>query len=161
MAEALEKWPEGLVQQLLPRIYQIIKEIDNRLRSYVWESTHDAGYVERTAVIADGVVKMANLCVAACHSVNGVSALHSQILKDSVFNDFYRLTPDKFTNVSNGIAHRRWLCQANPELMPDKLCQLFGVGNRLETTEREMKKKQLPMEEETAQAEEAEPHENQ
>ena len=116
MAEALEKWPEGLIKQILPRIYQIIKEIDNRLRSYVWESTHDAGYVERTAVISAGVVKMANLCVAACHSVNGVSALHSQILKDSVFNDFYRLTPDKFTNVTNGIAHRRWLCQANPAL---------------------------------------------
>ncbi len=116
MAEALEKWPESLIRQLLPRIYQIIKEIDNRLRSYVWESTHDAAYVERTAVIAEGVVKMANLCVAACHSVNGVSALHSQILKDRVFNDFYRLTPDKFTNVTNGIAHRRWLCQANPEL---------------------------------------------
>ena len=116
MAEALEKWPESLIQKLLPRIYQIIKEIDNRLRYYVWESTHDAAYVERTAVISGGVVKMANLCVAACHSVNGVSALHSQILKDSVFNDYYRLTPDKFTNVTNGIAHRRWLCQANPEL---------------------------------------------
>lgn len=116
MAEALEKWPEDLMQRIVPRIYQIIKEIDNRFRSYVWETTHDAAYVERTAVIAGGVVKMANLCVAACHSVNGVSALHSQILKDSVFNDFYRLTPDKFTNVTNGIAHRRWLCQANPEL---------------------------------------------
>ncbi|MCH5197487.1 MAG: glycogen/starch/alpha-glucan phosphorylase [Oscillospiraceae bacterium] len=116
MAEALEKWPEGLIKQILPRIYQIIKEIDNRLRHFVWESSHDASLVERTAVISDGVVKMANLCVAACHSVNGVSALHSDILKDSVFNDFYRLTPDKFTNVTNGIAHRRWLCQANPAL---------------------------------------------
>jgi starch phosphorylase len=127
MAEALEKWPESLLQKLLPRIYQIIKEIDNRLRSYVWESTHDAAYVERTAVIADGVVKMANLCVAACHSVNGVSALHSQILKDSVFNDYYRLTPDKFTNVTNGIAHRRWLCQANP-LLTAYLTDKIGGG---------------------------------
>jgi len=127
MAEALEKWPEGLMKQILPRIYQIIKEIDNRLRSYVWESSHDAALVERTAVIADGVVKMANLCVAACHSVNGVSALHSQILKDSVFSDFYRLTPDKFTNVTNGIAHRRWLCQANPELTAF-LTQKIGDG---------------------------------
>ncbi len=116
MAEALEKWSEELVRGLLPRIYQIIKEIDNRLRSYIWETTHDADYVERTAVISGGVVKMANLCVAACHSVNGVSALHSQILKDSVFNDYYRITPEKFTNVTNGIAHRRWLCQANPGL---------------------------------------------
>ncbi|MBR0510593.1 MAG: glycogen/starch/alpha-glucan phosphorylase [Clostridia bacterium] len=116
MAEALEKWGKDFLKRLLPRIYQIIKEIDNRFRYYVWESTHDADYVERTAVISAGVVRMANLCVAACHSVNGVSALHSQILKDSVFRDFYTLTPDKFTNVTNGIAHRRWLCQANPAL---------------------------------------------
>ena len=116
MAEALEKWGEELMQRLLPRIYQIIKEIDNRLRFFVWENTHDADYVERTAIISNGVVKMANLCVAACHSVNGVSALHSQILKDTVFHDFYNLTPEKFTNVTNGIAHRRWLCQANPAL---------------------------------------------
>ncbi|MBQ7637562.1 MAG: glycogen/starch/alpha-glucan phosphorylase, partial [Clostridia bacterium] len=134
MAEALEKWPEGLLKQILPRIYQIIKEIDNRLRSYVWESSHDASLVERTAVISDGVVKMANLCVAACHSVNGVSALHSQILKDSVFNDFYRLTPDKFTNVTNGIAHRRWLCQANPELSK-YLTKKIGDGFILEGSE--------------------------
>ncbi len=116
MAEALECWSEELVKRLIPRIYQIIKEIDNRFRAYVWERTHDADYVERTAVISNGAVRMANLCVAACHSVNGVSALHSDILKETVFNDYYRLTPEKFTNVTNGIAHRRWLCQANPEL---------------------------------------------
>ncbi len=127
MAEALECWSEELVIRLLPRIYQIIKEIDNRFRSYVWECTHDADYVERTAVISGGAVKMANLCVAACHSVNGVSALHSQILKDTVFNDYYRLTPEKFTNVTNGIAHRRWLCQANPELT-SLLCDTIGDG---------------------------------
>lgn len=116
MSEALECWSEELVKRLIPRIYEIIKEIDNRFRSYVWESTHDAGYVERTAIISGGAVRMANLCVAACHSVNGVSALHSKILVDSLFKDFYKLTPDKFTNVTNGIAHRRWLCQSNPEL---------------------------------------------
>ena len=116
MAEALEKWSEELMSRLLPRIYQIIKEIDNRFRYFVWENTHDADYVERTAIVSGGAVKMANLCVAACHSVNGVSALHSQILKDTVFNDFYRLTPEKFMNVTNGIAHRRWLCQSNPDL---------------------------------------------
>ena len=128
MAEALEKWSEELMQRLLPRIYQIIKEIDNRLRAFVWENTHDAAFVERTAVISGGAVRMANLCVAACHSVNGVSALHSQILKDSVFHDFYRLTPDKFTNVTNGIAHRRWLCQANPgltRLLADRIGPAF------------------------------------
>ena len=127
MAEALECWSEELVRRLIPRIYQIIKEIDNRFRAYVWECTHDAAYVERTAVIANGAVRMANLCVAACHSVNGVSALHSQILKDTVFNDYYRLTPEKFTNVTNGIAHRRWLCQANPELT-DLLTKTIGDG---------------------------------
>ena len=124
MAEALEKWSEELMRRLIPRIYQIVKEIDNRFRAFVWANTHDAAYVERTAVISGGAVRMANLCVAACHSVNGVSALHSQILKDKVFNDFYRLTPDKFTNVTNGIAHRRWLCQANPgltKLLTEKL----------------------------------------
>ncbi len=116
MSEALECWSEELVKRLIPRIYDIIKEIDNRFRAYVWENTHDSDYVERTAIISNGAVRMANLCVAACHSVNGVSALHSQILKDSLFNDFYKLTPNKFTNVTNGIAHRRWLCQANPKL---------------------------------------------
>ncbi len=116
MSEALECWSEELVKRLIPRVYEIIKEIDNRFRSYIWETTHDADYVERTAIISGGVVRMANLCVATCHSVNGVSALHSQILKDTLFNDYYRLMPDKFTNVTNGIAHRRWLCQANPRL---------------------------------------------
>ncbi len=125
MSEALECWSEDLVKRLIPRIYDIIKEIDNRFRGYVWESTHDAGYVERTAIISNGAVRMANLCVAACHSVNGVSALHSQILKDTLFNDFYRLTPDKFTNITNGIAHRRWLCQANPRLT-EYITELLG-----------------------------------
>ncbi|MGN0448005.1 MAG: glycogen/starch/alpha-glucan phosphorylase [Acutalibacteraceae bacterium] len=116
MKEALECWPEDLFRTLLPRIHQIVKEIDNRYRAHIWELTHDASKVENMAVISNGVVRMANLCVATCHSVNGVSALHSQILKDTVFNDYYKLTPDKFKNVTNGIAHRRWLCQANPQL---------------------------------------------
>lgn len=116
MKEALECWPEDLYKRLMPRLWQITKEIDNRFRSYVWESTHNADMVERMAVISNGVVRMANLCVAGSHCVNGVSALHSDILKDTVFSDFYALTPDKFTNVTNGIAHRRWLCQANPKL---------------------------------------------
>ena len=125
MSEALECWSEDLFRRLLPRIYQIVKEIDNRFRSSVWEQTRDAGKVERMAVISNGVVRMANLCVACCHSVNGVSALHSEILKDSVFHDFYTLTPDKFCNVTNGIAHRRWLCQANPRLT-SMLSDLIG-----------------------------------
>ena len=116
MKEALECWSEDLVKRLIPRIYEIIKEIDNRFRSYVWNATKDADYVERTAIISNGIVRMANLDVASCHSVNGVSALHSEILKNTVFNDFYRLAPTKFTNVTNGIAFRRWLCQSNPKL---------------------------------------------
>lgn len=140
MKEALECWGEDLVKRLIPRVYEIIKEIDNRYRSFVWNATHDADYVERTAVISNGVVRMANLCVATCHSVNGVSALHSQILKDTVFNDFYRLTPSKFQNVTNGIAHRRWLCQANPELS-SYLTKLIGDGFVLHAEELENLKK--------------------
>ena len=116
MREALECWPMDLFKERLPRIFQIVTEIDNRHRERVWNQSFDAGLVERTAILADGVVRMANMAVAACHSVNGVSELHSEILKDSVFADFYRLTPEKFKNVTNGIAHRRWLNQANPEL---------------------------------------------
>ena len=116
MAEALECWSEELFKRLIPRVYQIVKEIDNRFRKKIWDLTGDAGRVERMAIISNGVIRMANLCVAVCHKVNGVSALHSQILKDSVFNDFYTLENDKFTNVTNGIAYRRWLCQANPAL---------------------------------------------
>ena len=127
MKEALECWSEDLVRTLLPRIYQIIKEIDNRYRAYIWNTTFDAGKVEEMAVISGGVVKMANLCVATCHSVNGVSALHSQILKDTIFNSYYKLNPDKFKNVTNGIAHRRWLCQANPELTA-YITELIGDG---------------------------------
>lgn len=127
MKEALECWPEDLFRTMLPRIYQITKEIDNRFRAFVWGATGDAGRVERMAVISNGVVRMANLCVASCHSVNGVSALHSNILKDDLFKDFYALTPLKFKNVTNGIAHRRWLCQSNPELT-SFLTDLIGDG---------------------------------
>ena len=127
MREALECWPEDLYRRLMPRIWQITKEIDNRFRSFVWQATNDADRVERMAVISNGVVRMANLCVAASHAVNGVSALHSEILKDSVFHDFYALTPNKFKNVTNGIAHRRWLCQANPQLSA-LLDDLIGDG---------------------------------
>ncbi len=116
MQEALECWREDMFKDLLPRIYQIVKEIDNRYRHETWEKTHDAGLVERTAVVQNGVVRMANLCVVACHSVNGVSRLHSKILTDTVFSDYARLTPEKFTNVTNGVTFRRWLGQSNPEL---------------------------------------------
>ena len=82
--------------------------------------------VEKLAIIANGEIRMANLCIASCFSVNGVSALHSDILKNEVFPDFAYAFPQKFINVTNGIAHRRWLCQSNPEL-----CMLLDdcIGN--------------------------------
>jgi len=117
MAEALECWPEDLFRQRLPRIYQIVCEINRRHSEAMMEATGgDREQVSRMAIISYGVIKMANLCVAACHSVNGVSQLHSEIVKKSVFPEAYGVTPEKFTNVTNGIAHRRWLCQANPAL---------------------------------------------
>ncbi len=127
MPEALECWPENLVKERIPRIYQIIKEIDRRYRDEVIAKTGDFGLAERTAVISNGVVRMANLCVATCHAVNGVSKLHSEIIVDELFNDYAKMTPDKFKNVTNGIAHRRWLCCANPELTK-LLCETIGDG---------------------------------
>ena len=127
MAEALECWPEDLIKQRIPRVYQIIKEIDRRYRDEVVTKTGDFALAERTAIISQGVVKMANLCVATCHTVNGVSKLHSKILVDELFKDYVKMTPEKFTNVTNGIAHRRWLCQANPELTA-YLTELIGDG---------------------------------
>ncbi len=136
MSEALECWQCDLVKSRIPRIFDIITEIDNRHRAKVWEQTHDANYVERTAIISGGMVRMANLSVAVCHSVNGVSKLHSEILKDDLFNDYYRLTPEKFTNVTNGIAHRRWLCSANKGLT-NYLTELIGDGFKKNTNELE------------------------
>ena len=127
MSEALECWPVELIKERIPRIYQIIKEIDRRFRGEVLSRTGDPAMVERTAIIQNGVIRMANLCVAACHTVNGVSKLHSEILVKELFTDYAKMTPDKFTNVTNGIAHRRWLCQANPALT-SYLTELIGKG---------------------------------
>ena len=127
MSEALECWPVELIKERIPRIYQIIKEIDRRFRGEVLSRTGDPATVERTAIIQNGVIRMANLCVASCHTVNGVSKLHSEILVNELFTDYAKMTPEKFTNVTNGIAHRRWLCQANPELTA-YLTELIGNG---------------------------------
>ena len=117
MKEALECWPEDLFRGRLPRIHQIVCEINNRFGAAMMEATGgDVEKVSRMAIISYGVVKMANLCVAASHAVNGVAKIHSEILKETVFHDAYTVMPEKFTNVTNGIAHRRWLCQANPKL---------------------------------------------
>ena len=136
MSEALECWQCDLFARRMPRIFEIVREIDNRYRASVWEQTHDSDYVERTAIISGGVVKMANLCAASCHTVNGVSKLHSEILKNDLFNDYYKLTPEKFTNVTNGIAHRRWLCASNP-LLTNYLTELIGSGFKHNATELE------------------------
>lgn len=116
MSEALECWQVDLFARRLPRIYQIVEEINRRFCQQMHELGVDGWKIGRMAIINDGIVKMANLAVIASHSVNGVSKLHSEILKDSVFNDFYTVTPEKFKNVTNGIAHRRWLNQSNPGL---------------------------------------------
>lgn len=117
LAEALEKWGEQIVRVMMPRIYSILKEIDRRFRKEM-ETIFpgDEGKINWMAPIGQGQVRMANLSVLGSQSVNGVSALHSEILKDDLFHDFYLAAPEKFTNVTNGIAYRRWLCQSNPEL---------------------------------------------
>ena len=117
LAEALEVWSEDLIERRLPRIYMILKEINQRFCAKLWEHfPGDWSKIERMAILSHGRVRMANLSVIGSHTVNGVSALHSDIIKESIFRDFADLTPEKFTNVTNGIAHRRWLCQSNPEL---------------------------------------------
>lgn len=128
LAEALEKWPEELIMRLLPRIYQIIRELNERFCKRIFEKfPNDWARYERMSLISSGIVRMASLSIVGSHSVNGVSELHSEILKHSVFKDFYEDTPEKFTNVTNGIAHRRWLCQANPELT-SLIDSLIGTG---------------------------------
>lgn len=117
LCEALEKWPFEMVEQLLPRVAMIIREIDRRQREVLWERfPGDSGKVEWMSVIHHGQVSMANLCLTACHSVNGVAALHTEILKQETFKDYYMLCPEKFKNMTNGVTFRRWLYKANPEL---------------------------------------------
>lgn len=130
MWEALERWPQGLITRRLPRIWQIIVEIAKRWQRQCEEFYHDDSKVKELAIIWDGEVRMANLCVAGGMAVNGVSALHSDILKNDVFKYFYQMTPEKFQNVTNGIDHRRWLGEINPGL--DKLVrERTGGGNYL------------------------------
>lgn len=117
LPEALEKWSIELLRGLLPRVYMIIEEIDRRYRESFpqdidgWQELWKA-----TAVLWDGQVRMANLSVIGSHAVNGVAALHTQILQQDVLKEFYRLTPQKFSNKTNGVSHRRFLRQANPGL---------------------------------------------
>ena len=128
LAEALETWQEDLVERTVPRIHSIIKEINRRLCEELWNRyPGEWAKISRMSIIEHDRVKMANLSVYGSHSVNGVAALHSDIIKKSVFRDYYDYTPEKFTNVTNGIAYRRWLCQANPELT-ELLVDCIGDG---------------------------------
>ncbi len=126
MSEALERWSVWLFEEQLPRIYTIVKEIDRRFREQLNAFyPGDFGKVNYMAVIGDGEVRMANLCLSCCHMINGVSALHSEILKNDLFHDYYEMDKSRFCNVTNGIAYRRWLCQANPTLT-SYLTELIG-----------------------------------
>ena len=127
LAEALEVWPQQLFETLLPRIWQILQEISRRWQLKVEEFYHDPAKTAKLAIIWDGGVRMANLCIAGSMAVNGVSALHSEILRKDLFKDACQMQPDKFKNVTNGIDHRRWVPQINPGL--DGLIRdLIGEG---------------------------------
>ncbi len=127
MSEALEKWDIGLMKTLLPRVYQIIEEINRRFCQELRDKGVSEEQIGRMSILFQGKVRMAHLCIAGSHSVNGVSALHSQIIRDDVFHPFYLVTPEKFKNVTNGIASRRWLMQSNPRLN-QMICELIGDG---------------------------------
>ena len=127
LAEALECWPQQLFETLLPRVWQILQEIARRWQEKVESFYHDPEKTAKMAVIWDGVVRMANLCIAGGMAINGVSALHSDILRHDVFRDACRMEPEKFKNVTNGVDHRRWLSQINPGL-DGLIRELIGDG---------------------------------
>ena len=117
MSEALEKWNVDIFRSTLPRIWQIVQEMDRRCRADLEKAfPGDQGKINYMAIIGDNQVRMANICAYTCHSINGVSKLHSEIIKDSVFHDYFLYKPQAFKNVTNGIAYRRWLLAANPGL---------------------------------------------
>jgi starch phosphorylase len=117
LQEAMERWPEEMVARLLPRIYTILKELNERVCKRLWDVyTGQWERIGRMAIIAYGQIHMANLCVSMCHSVNGVSQIHADILRRQTFHDYYLIEPDRFLGITNGITHRRWLMQANPGL---------------------------------------------
>ena len=128
MSEALEKWNVDIFKKTLPRIYQICEELDRQCRADLeCRFPGDEGKINYMAILGDNQVRMANLCCYICHAINGVSKLHSEIIKESVFHDYYLYTPQKFTNVTNGIAYRRWLLASNPGLTK-LLCDTIGDG---------------------------------
>lgn len=116
MPEALEKWDCNLIKSVIPRIFSIIIEINERYCKDLWNRYQDQAKVSHMSIVEDNKIKMATLCVHACHSVNGVAKIHSEIIKKETFKDEYLDTPTKFKNVTNGIAYRRWLYQSNEGL---------------------------------------------
>ena len=129
MSEALERWPEEMMRKLLPRIYMILQEINRRVCARLANHYHNGmdPRIAGMAVTAYNMVHMANLCVSMSYSVNGVSQLHGQILKDQTFHDYYEIMPEKFSAITNGITHRRWLMVANPGLR-DLITECIGDG---------------------------------
>ena len=117
LPEALEQWPVDIFKQLLPRIYEIVHEINERFCQELWQRyPGEWDHIARMAVEADGFIKMAHLAVVGSYSINGVAALHSQILQKELLQPFFAYYPDKFNNKTNGVSHRRWLLHANPQL---------------------------------------------
>ena len=147
MAEALEKWPMELFSRLLPRIYQIVEEINKRYCAALIERFgNDPQKIRDMAIIADGQIRMAYLAIVGSHSVNGVAALHTEILKKQELKNFYEIYPEKFNNKTNGITQRRWLGHANKKLA-DLITKTIGNGWLTELTELE---KLLPYAEDKA-----------
>jgi starch phosphorylase len=124
MPEALEKWPVQYIQLLMPRCYMIIEEINRRSLIWMNQNSLSEGEINNMQIIKDGMVRMTNLAIFACFSVNGVAAIHTEILKNETFKDFYKYFPEKFNNKTNGVTHRRWLMYSNPalaKLITDKI----------------------------------------
>ena len=135
MSEALEKWNVDIFRSTLPRIWQIVCEMDRRCRIDLERAfPGDQGKINYMAILGDNQVRMANICAYTCHSINGVSKLHSEIIKDSVFHDYFLYKPKAFTNVTNGIAYRRWLLASNPGLT-NLLSDVIGDGFKQDASE--------------------------
>ena len=150
MSEALEKWNVDIFRSTLPRIWQIVQEMDRRCRADLEKAfPGDQGKINYMAIIGDNQVRMANICAYTCHSINGVSKLHSEIIKDSVFHDYFLYKPQAFKNVTNGIAYRRWLLCSNPGLT--KLLE-ETIGDGFKTDASELKKLEKFVDDKTVQA---------
>ena len=150
MSEALEKWNADIFRNTLPRIWQIVCEMDRRCRADLAKAfPGDQGKIDYMAIIGDNQVRTANICAYTCHAINGVSKLHSEIIKDSVFHDYFLYKPQAFKNVTNGIAYRRWLLCSNPGLT-DLLEETIGDGFKTDASE--LKKLEKFVDDKTVQA---------